>query len=141
MHEYIDFAMRHWYLFVALFVILGLLIGNELLRAMRGVKGLSPNQVLQLINHEDAIVVDVRDIGEYKAGHLPHARHVPFKEIDQRLKELNKFKDKPLILYCATDTRASSAGARLKRAGFSAVHTLQGGLNAWQNANLPLSKK
>ncbi len=141
MHEYIDFATRHWYLFVALFVILGLLIGNELLRALRGVKGLSPNQALRLINHEDAIVIDVRDIGEYKTGHLPNARHVPFKEIDQRLKELEKFKNKPLILYCATDTRASSAGARLKKAGFTAVHSLQGGLSAWQNANLPLTKK
>lgn len=141
MHEYLDFALRHWYLFLALFVILGLLIGNELLHKLRGLKRLSPNQALQLINHEDAVVIDVRDLGEYKAGHLPDARHLPVKELDQRLKELEKFKQRPLILYCSTETRAGSVGARLKKAGFSAVHILHGGLNAWQNANLPLTKK
>jgi len=140
MAEFIDFAFRHWYLFLAFFVILGLLIGGELMRKMRGITALNPTQALQLINHQDAVLIDVRDGAEYKAGHLPDARHIPLNEIGQRLKELNKFKEKPVIVYCRTDNRAGTAGARLKKEGFSTVHTLQGGIAAWQNANLPLSK-
>lgn len=139
--EFIDFAVRHWYLFAALFIILGMLIGGEVLRKLRGINALNPTQVLQLINHQDAVVIDIRDGGQYKAGHLPDARHIPFAELDQRMKELNKFKDKPIIVYCQTDTRASSAGAKLKKAGFETVHALRGGLPAWQQASLPVSRK
>lgn len=139
--EFIDFAVRHWYLFAALFIIIGMLIGGEVLRKLRGVSALNPTQALQLINQQDAVVVDIRDGGQYKAGHLPDARHIPFAELDQRMKELNKFKDKPIILYCQTDTRASSAGAKLKKAGFQTVHALRGGLPAWQQASLPISRK
>ena len=140
MAEFIDFAFRHWYLFVALFVILGALVGGEILRKMRGITALNPTQALQLINHQDAVVVDVRDSADFKTGHLPNAHHIPVGELKQRLKELNKFKEKPIILYCRTDTRAGSAGAQLKKEGFSMVSTLQGGIAAWQNASLPLSK-
>jgi rhodanese-related sulfurtransferase len=139
--EFVDFAVRHWYLFAALFIILGMLIGGEVLRKLRGVSALNPTQALQLINHQDAVVVDVRDGGQYKAGHLPDARHIPFGELDQRMKELNKYKDRPIILYCQTDTRASSAGAKLKKAGFETVHALRGGVSAWQQASLPITRK
>lgn len=139
--EFLDFALRHWYLFLALFAILGALIGSEVVRRLRGVSALNPTQALQLINHEDAVVIDVRDTGAYKAGHLPAARHIPQSEIDQRLKELNKFKNRPIVLYCNTDNRSSAVGAKLKKAGFDKVHTLHGGLPAWQNANLPVTKK
>ncbi len=141
MAEFIDFAIRHWYLFLGLFVVLGLLVGGEVLRKLRGVNAVNPTQALQLINHEDAIVVDIRDLSEYKKGHLPESRHIPLRELDQRMKELNKFRQKPIIVYCLTDTRASTAGGKLKKAGFESVHSLRGGLAAWQNASLPVTKK
>ena len=140
MAEFFDFALRHWYLFLALFVILGMLIGGEIIRKMRGIKSINPTQALQLINHKDAVILDVRAEGEFKTGHIPQARHIPVSDLNQRLKEINKFKDKPIILYCQSGNRASTAGARLKKEGFDAVHTLQGGLAAWQNASLPISK-
>ena len=140
MAEFFDFALRHWYLFLALFVILGMLIGGEILRKLRGIQSINPTQALQLINHQDAVVLDVRSEAEFKTGHIPQARHMPTGDLNQRLKEINKFKDKPIILYCQTGNRANTAGARLKKEGFGAVHTLQGGLAAWQNANLPISK-
>ncbi|MDX1605981.1 MAG: rhodanese-like domain-containing protein [Candidatus Competibacterales bacterium] len=141
MTEFFDFALRHWYLFAALFAILGLLIGGEVVRKLRGVSGLNPTQALALINHQDAVVVDIRDGNEYKAGHLPEARHIPMRELDQRTKELHKFKNRPIIVYCNTDTRAGSAGAKLKKAGFEQIHSLRGGLAAWRNANLPVTRK
>lgn len=140
MAEFIDFAIRHWYLFLALFVILGMLVGGEVLRKLRGISAVNPTEALQLINHNNAVVLDISDAGEYKKGHLPEARHIPLKELDQRMKELHKFRQRPIIVYCLTDTRASSAGAKLKQAGFESVHSLRGGLTAWQSANLPISK-
>ena len=141
MEQFLDFAARHWYLFAALFVILGLLIGGEVMRKMRGIAAIGPNQALQLMNHEDAVLIDTRSNGEYKSGHIPEARNVPHGEIADRLKDLAKYKNKPVILYCATGSRAGATGASLKKDGFENVYTLQGGLGAWQNANLPITKK
>ncbi len=141
MEQFIGFAARNWFLFVALFVIIGLLIGGEVLRKIRGVTAVNPNQLLQLINHQNAIILDVRDSGEYKSGHVPDARHIPFNDLKGRLKELVKLKDKPIVIYCNSGGRATAAGAVLKKDGFETVHTLGGGLSAWQNANLPISKK
>ena len=141
MEQFVDFAARNWYLFAALFVILGLLIGSEIMRFLRGIPAINPTRALQLMNHEDAIMLDIRDSGEYKSGHIPEARHIPFNDFKTRLKELAKFKEQPVILYCRMGNRSAAAGAALKKDGFSNVYTLQGGLQAWQNANLPTSKK
>ena len=141
MEQFLDFALKNWYLFVALFVIIGLLIGSEVLRKLRGITAITPTGALQLINDQDAVVVDIRDLGDYKAGHIPESRHIPFKELEKRAAELKKAQDKPIIIYCRTDNRASTAGAQLKKGGFQTVHTLKGGLSAWQSANLPVSTK
>lgn len=141
MDTYIDFVIKNWYLFAALAVILGLLIGGEVLRRLRGVVSLSPTQALQLINNQEAVVLDTRDIGEYKAGHIPNARHASMDTIKNRPGELEKFKDRPVILYCRTGATSSAAGALLKKSGFQQVHNLAGGIAAWENANLPITKK
>lgn len=140
MAEFFDFALRHWYLFLMLFIIIGMLVGGEIFRKIRGITALNPNQVLQKINQDDALLIDVRSENEFNSGHLPQARHIPTSSIEQRLKEIQKFKEKPVVVYCQTGQRSASAGAKLKKAGFETVHTLHGGLAAWQSANLPISK-
>lgn len=141
MEQYIDFAARNWFLFAALFVVLGLLVGGEIMRWRRGISAISATQTLQLLNQNDAVLVDVRDESEYKAGHIPDARHAPMSDLGNRLKELNKYKDRPVVVYCLTGSRSAAAAAQLKKAGFQTVHTLQGGLHGWQNANLPITRK
>lgn len=141
MEQFLEFAIKNWYLFVALLVILGLLIGGEVLRKFRGISNVTPTRALQLLNHDDALVLDIRDLGEYKAGHIPDARHMPLSSLKDRLGELAKFKNKPVIVYCQTGNRSGSACALLKKNGFDAVHNLSGGLSAWQGANLPVKKK
>jgi rhodanese-related sulfurtransferase len=141
MEQFIEFAAENWYLFVALIFILGWLIGSEVLRKFRGVTSVTPVQVLQLINHEDAVVLDTRDISEYKLSHIPGARHIPANTFQNRLQELQKFKDKPVIVYGRVGTSSTNTCALLKKQGFTAVYSLNGGLPAWQNANLPTSKK
>lgn len=141
MEQFIPFAVRNWYLFAALLIILGLLIGSELLPRLRGIVKVNPLQALQLINHQDALVLDIREANEYKAGHISEARHLPLSKLNERLNELQKFKNRPIIVCCQTGARSSGACALLKKNGFATVHNLSGGLPAWQNANLPLTRK
>ncbi|MGF1525282.1 MAG: rhodanese-like domain-containing protein [Candidatus Competibacterales bacterium] len=141
MAEFLDFAARHWYLFAALFAILGLLIGTEVYQSLSGVKGVNPAQTLQLINHDDALVVDLRGASDYRGGHIQGAVNIPSGELKDRLKEVQRFKAKPVVVYCQTGTRSQSAGGILKQAGFDRVHHLKGGLQAWRGDNLPVRKK
>ena len=133
--------MQNWLLFLALFAITGLLVGGEILRRVRGVSTLDAAGALRLINDQDAAIVDIRDAGDYKEGHIPQARHIPFAALQERLGELAKVKDQPIIVYCRTGTTSQSACALLKKNGFANVHSLKGGLPSWLDAQLPVSRK
>jgi rhodanese-related sulfurtransferase len=108
----------------------------------RGVAGASVGtlEATMLINQKDAVVVDVREPGEFAQSHILNARNVPLGELAARIKELERFKDKPLIVSCATGNRSGSAAALLRKQGFSSVVNLSGGLAAWQQAGLPTTK-
>lgn len=106
-----------------------------------GVADIIPVQASLLINREDALVLDVRDAAEFNAGRIPNAKHIPLAQMAQRLGELDKWKEKPIIAYCQSGNRSASACAALKKAGFTQVHNLNGGLPAWQDANLPVTRK
>lgn len=139
--EFIDFATRHWYLFLALVVILTLLIGGEIRNRLQGISAVSPAGALKLINHQDAIVLDVREASDYKTRHIPDALHIPHRELEGRLKELTRYQSKPVVIYASLAGQATASGVLLKKQGFSSVQTLKGGLTEWQNANLPTSRK
>ena len=110
-------------------------------RRMGGGPSVTAVQATQLINREDALIVDVRDPGEYGAGHILGAKNVPLSRIDAAGSEIAaKRKDKPVIVYCDTGNRATKAAAALRAQGFSRVVNLSGGLGAWQQAGLPVAK-
>lgn len=95
---------------------------------------------VQLMNRRDAIVIDVRETGEYASGHITGAKHISESQLADRMKELEKFKARPLIVCCRTGARSHAAGAALRKHGFAEVLTLRGGIAAWQQASLPLEK-
>jgi len=97
-------------------------------------------EAVQLINRRDAVVLDLRDTGEYAAGHIAAARHVPQAQLGDRMKELEKFKARPVIVSCASGSRAPAAAAELRKQGFTEAVALRGGISAWQQAGLPLEK-
>jgi len=140
MSDFTEFALQNWLLFLALFAIVGMLVGGEILRRLRGVSILDAAGALRLINDQDAAIVDIRDAAEYKEGHIPQARHIPFGALQERLGEL-KVKDQPIIVYCRTGSTSQSACALLKKNGFANVHSLNGGLPSWIDAHLPISRK
>ena len=102
---------------------------------------LTPAQATLLMNREDALMLDVRETGEWSSGHIPGARHIALTQLDKRMSELEKFKDRPIIICCASGNRSSSACGQLKKGGFEKVFSLAGGISAWLQASLPLTTK
>jgi rhodanese-related sulfurtransferase len=94
----------------------------------------------RLINRKDAPVLDVRDPAEFAAGHILGARNMPLAQLGARAADLDKFKGKPLIVYCDGGSRASNAMPVLKQRGFAEVYNLTGGYAAWKQAGLPVEK-
>lgn len=98
-------------------------------------------EATQLINRRDAVVLDVQDAAEYAAGHLPNAKHIPHAQLKDRVREIEKLKTRPVLITCRNGNRAMGASSLLRKAGFTEVFELRGGLVAWEQAGLPLSRK
>ncbi len=111
-----------------------------MVRRGAGGASLSTLQATQLINREDAVVIDLRDAAAFSRGHILGARNVPLAELSRRAGELEKFKAKPVLLLCESGNRSGAAAATLRQQGFSRVHSLAGGYAAWQQAGLPVQK-
>jgi rhodanese-related sulfurtransferase len=101
--------------------------------------GLSPTEVVQLINKERAKVIDVCQPAEFAAAHVAGAKNIPLGELEGS-KNLPGNKKQPLIVVCAAGVRSAKAAAQLKTMGYENVHSLAGGLKAWREANLPIEK-
>ncbi len=99
-----------------------------------------PGQATLLINREDAQILDVREASEFAAGHLPEARNIPVDKLADRIGELDKFKDKPIIVCCASGMRSGKACGELKKQGFDRLYNLAGGVDAWVGAGYPIKK-
>jgi len=106
-----------------------------------GGNNISVAEATLLINRQDALVVDVRETAEWSSGHLPNARHIALGRLGKHLSEIEKFKEKPVIVVCASGNRSSAACGTLKKAGFQQVFNLAGGVHAWSDAGLPMTKK
>lgn len=117
-----------------------MLIWPLIQKALSGSKDVGVQQAVQLINRRDAIVVDVRETSEFAAGHIPNARHIPVGEIDKRIKELEKFKQRPIIVVCQTGNRSATACGKLRKGGFAEAFNLKGGIVSWQQASMPIAK-
>ena len=100
----------------------------------------SPVEATLLINREDAQVIDVREPGEFAAGHISAAINIPIGKLAERLSELEKFKSRPVIVCCAAGMRSNQVCSELKKNGFEQLHNLAGGVDAWVGASYPLSK-
>ena len=135
-----EFVVKHWLLVLALVAILVLLAADALKRRVLGFKDIKPQEAVRLINHEGAVMVDVRDDQEYREGHVLNALLMPYGLMEERLQELEPYKTRPLIVYCRTGQRSAHACALLRRQGFERIYKLSGGMMAWRSADLPVVK-
>jgi rhodanese-related sulfurtransferase len=97
-------------------------------------------EATRLMNQGGTLVLDIREAPDYAMGHLPKARHIPLSQLSKRVDEIVRFKDKPVIVTCRNGAKAAGAARVLKQAGFSKVLALRGGVDAWQQASLPVEK-
>lgn len=135
-----QFLQDNWML-VALALISGaMLLWNLVGTKVSGVEQADVLKATRLYN-DDALLLDVREDKEYAAGHIPKARHIPLGQLAGRLGELDKFKDKPILVTCRSGSRSAHACRTLKKAGFQTVYNQAGGIIAWERANLPVTTK
>jgi rhodanese-related sulfurtransferase len=128
-------------------MLIGLAIGSGLAlllpmvsRSVAGITTLSVTEAVMLMNRKSALVLDVREADEFTQGHLQGARHIPLSQLSTRLKELEKFRDKPVLVVCARGRRANAAAKLLKAQQFTHLNILKGGMLAWTDAKMPSSK-
>lgn len=105
-----------------------------------GAVAISVTEAVLLMNRNKPLILDVRDEAEFLQGHLVGAKNIPVANLAARVAELQKHQDKPVLVYCQSGMRAKTAYAVLKAQQFNQLRLLTGGLNAWQEANMPVEK-
>ena len=136
-----DFFTNNIVLFAALGIIIALILRMEIKRALTGTQTVTPAQAVQLINKEDALILDIREDNELAQGSIRGSKHFALSILKQRVDELKQYTDKPVIAYCKMGNRSSEACNILRQNDFTNVLSLKGGLEAWKNENLPVVKK
>ncbi len=137
MDRLFEFAVNHPEL-VGPFVVL--LVLFVLLETRRGGKTVSTQMLTHLVNKEGALVLDVRDVKDFRDGHITDSRNIPFSGLKENLGQLDKFRDKPIVIVCKIGQTAGAAGRILTASGFKDVRRLSGGITTWTSEGLPLVK-
>lgn len=135
-----SFIAGQWYLFLALIVILALLFVNLGKNRLLGYREVRPAEAVGLINHDDAVVIDTRDAEEFEKGHIVDAVNLPYATLEDRIRELDEYRDHAVIVCCENGRKSAHAGAYLRSNGFRTVYKLAGGLRAWEGAGFPLNR-
>ncbi len=138
MERYFEFAINHWEMVLALLMTVSVLLITERRKAAPSV---SPQQATVMANGEDALLLDIRAPADFKAGCVIGTKNIPFAELTKRMPELEKHKDKPIVIICKTGQTSSSAANMLKKADYTNVHRMSGGMVEWTGQNLPLVRK
>ncbi len=105
-----------------------------------GAGEVDPTGAVQLINHENALVLDVREANEFSSGHIANAKHIPLGQLSDSAKTLEKYKERPIVVNCRSGSRSAMACSTLSKLGFTKVYNLKGGILAWQQAQMPTVK-
>jgi rhodanese-related sulfurtransferase len=128
-------------------LLIGLALGSGVMlllpllkKGAGGVPNVAADEAVTLINRSNALVLDVRDAAEFASGHIADAKHIPLAELAERLPELQKYKNKTILVNCQRGMRSAQACAILRKAEFTQVNNLEGGINAWLAAKLPVVK-
>ena len=139
MEHFPEFVANHLFLFVLLVSVLILLFWNLFGAALSGVVLIGPHETVRMLN-DNAVMVDIRSAADFGKGHILGARNIPANSIGEHLEELAKYREQSMILCCNTGNESVRAGRTLKLQGYKKIYCMQGGLQAWRTANLPLTR-
>lgn len=105
----------------------------------RGYTSISGSQLQSILKYNrNILILDVRDMGEYRGGHIPNAINIPVDTLLSNLSILNPYKDRSIVVYCASGIRSARASDILSTNGFNKVYNLSGGIYSY---NGKLSKR
>jgi rhodanese-related sulfurtransferase len=141
MNQIAEFVGNHLFLSLSFFGLLAYWLVGEVKNRTSGIGSVSPLNATQMINHSNAVVVDVREDKEVADGLIINSIHIPLGDFKNQLKKLEKYKEKPIIVSCRSGSRSNHACSTLRKNGFQKVHNLRGGVTAWLKEGLPLVKK
>ena len=131
---FVEFLTQQWILAAALSVVIIMLFMHE---TRKSGPSLSPQKAINMVNAEQGVFLDLRDAADYKQGHIVDAVHIPSAKLAERMAELEKYRNKPIILVCKMGQQASAAGKQLKGNNFEQVYKMTGGMMEWSNLQLP----
>ena len=117
-----------------------MLIFPSLRSKISGAGEVDPTGAVQLINHDNALVLDVREANEFSSGHIANAMHIPLNQLSDNANTLEKYKEQAIVVNCRSGSRSAMACSTLSKLGFTKVYNLKGGILAWQQAQLPTVK-
>jgi rhodanese-related sulfurtransferase len=135
-----QFVQNNWPLILVMITSGGMLLWPLIGRRFSKVREIGALRATQLINRQNAVLLDLRESKDYETGHVPNALHIPLSQLASRRGELSKLTSRPLIAYCDRGSRSRNAGSALTKLGFAEVYTLHGGVRAWTDAGLPITK-
>ena len=135
---FLQFLAQEWILVLALLVLVVMLLLHE---ARKSGPSVSPQQAINLVNGDQGVFLDLRDAADYKKGHIVEAMNIPATKLVARMAELEKYKEKPVVLVCKMGQQSGAAGKQLKAAGYDKVYKMTGGMMEWSNLQLPLVSK
>ncbi len=139
MDQLLEFAANHTLLVGAFLVVLSALAWHVV--SDPGGKGaVDPAGATAMINHDDALVLDVRPMADFNKGHIVNAMNIPINGLGNSLKQLEKHRERPIIAVCRSGSSSNAACRMLKKEGFEQVKNLRGGMMAWESANLPVKR-
>jgi len=138
MKDIMTFISHHWELSIAFLALLTVLLFTELQSKLRAVKSINPQQVTDLINHEHAVLIDIRDKDNFKSGHILNSKNAPKDRLMENVNGLKIKKSKPVIVVCTKGQSALKASSEISKDGFEKVYVLTGGITAWKEAKMPV---
>ena len=136
----LDFVVKNWPLALVFVVSGAMLLWPLLQRRLSPGREIGTLDATRMLNNDNPLVLDVREPAEVAAGRLPNAVHIPLSQLKARGAEIAKHAARPVIVYCERGVRSGAAVSTLSGLGFTHVQSLRGGVRAWKEAGLPLSK-
>lgn len=141
MEQVIEFAGNHPLLAGGFAAVLGLLIYTEVMRKLQGLKELSPAQAVPWINDPDAVVIDISPVADFNKGHIVDALNIQASRLADPDVEIQKLKDKKLLMVCKSGQSAVPAAVSLLKMGAKDVAVLKGGMSQWRSDQFPVTTK
>ena len=136
-----SFLYHNLWLTIGFIILIVIYLLFELSQKKHQAKSLTPQDAIQHTSRGKGIFLDIRGEKAYSSGHIIGAIQTTFDNLKQGVRFLQKYKNKPIVVYCHTGQSSKSSYELLKQQGFEDVSILRGGFSQWKNDNLPIEKK